>query len=88
MTRPVTSGASWRLGGSDTATVRLTAKILLEVAKDHVLPIAAKSEQAQLTRLGRFIASLQDRRFDLGSGLVVVVRRDGELKTLRALEAW
>jgi putative DNA primase/helicase len=59
---------------------RVTVKTLFEFAQDHVLLIAAKSEQAQLTRLGRFVATLLDRRFNLGNRLVVVVHRDGEFK--------
>jgi Bifunctional DNA primase/polymerase, N-terminal len=52
-------------------------KELLDLAKGHALNIAGKSDQGQLVSLGRLVASLEDRRYDLGERLALVVRRGG-----------
>lgn len=54
-------------------------KALIDLAKGHPLPIASKSEQGMLIRLGQLVQSLEDRRYSLGD-LAVTVRRAGEFK--------
>jgi hypothetical protein len=58
-------------------TTAVPIKALLEIAKDHALDIAAKSDQGMLVRLGRLVQSLEDRTYNLGDGLEVKVRRGG-----------
>jgi hypothetical protein len=55
-------------------------KGLIELARGHPLPIASKTDQGTLVRLGQFIQSLEDRQYDLGGGLRVTVRRAGEFR--------
>jgi putative DNA primase/helicase len=55
----------------------VATKALLDLAKDQALDIAAKTEHGQLVRLGRLVASLEDRQYDLGGGLLLAVRRAG-----------
>lgn len=64
----------WSQHGSET----IATKSLLETAKQHALDIAGKTDQAELVRLGQLLASLVDRAYNLGDGLVVAVRRAGE----------
>jgi hypothetical protein len=58
---------------------RVSVKTLLEIAKEHELPIDAKSDLGMLTRLGRIVRSLRERRFVL-SDAAVVVRQAGIVK--------
>lgn len=58
----------------------MLVKALIELAKGHPLPIASRSEQGTLIRLGQLIQSLEDRRHNLGHGLAVVICRSGEHK--------
>ena len=66
MRRPPTSGRSSPTGGRSTATAPVVVKALLDLARGHPLPIASRSEQGALIRLGQLIRSLEDRRYDLG----------------------
>jgi putative DNA primase/helicase len=53
-------------------------KALIELAKSHPLPIASRSDQGTLIRLGQLVKSLEDRRYNIGES--VVVRRAGEFR--------
>jgi hypothetical protein len=66
----------WKTQGNSPVLV----KALIELAKNHPLPIASRSEQGGLIRLGKLIQSLEDRQYDLGEELVVAVRRSGEFR--------
>jgi hypothetical protein len=68
--------ADWWTAHGDTPVL---VKALIELAKGHPLPIASRSEQGTLIRLGQLIQSLEDRRYDLG-GCGVAVRRAGAAK--------
>jgi hypothetical protein len=64
------------------------AKRLMDTARNHPLPLTAKSDQGQLVQLGRLIASIVDRRFTVGNSLQLAVHRAGDYRkvALRRLE--
>jgi Bifunctional DNA primase/polymerase, N-terminal len=66
----------WEQHGAGDVAV----KELLDIAKNHALNISSRSEQGQLVSLGRLVAGIEDRPYDLGEGLRVAVRRGGRRK--------
>src|SRR5262249_1975215 len=58
----------------------MLVKDLIDLAKRYPLPIASRTEHGTLIRLGKLIESLEDRRYDLGQGVMVVIRRAGDFR--------
>ncbi len=56
-------------------TIPVTTKELLDVAKNHPLDIASKSDHGLLVRLGRLIGRLVDRWYAIGNDVPVAVKR-------------
>jgi hypothetical protein len=66
-------------------TAPVTTKELLDLAKNHALPIGAKTDHGMLVRLGMLVGGIVDRWYRLEDALVVGVKRD---KGRRGVVAW
>jgi putative DNA primase/helicase len=56
---------------------RQAVRALLDTAREHALPIASATEHGLVIRLGRLLASIEDRRYALEDGPTVAVGREG-----------